>query len=45
MFEMCSVDNFTIQTHKIVAGKSWVMKLRKIDTEDMENELARDSND
>ena len=31
--------------HKIVVGKSWMIKLRKIDTEDMENELACDSND
>ena len=45
MFEMCSVYNFTKWTHKIVVGKSSVMKLWKIDTEDMENELACDSND
>ena len=45
MFETCSVDNFTKWTHKIAVGKSLVMKLQKIDTEDMENELACDSND
>ena len=45
MLEMCSVDNFTKWTHEIVVGKSWMMKLRKIDTENMENELACDSND
>ena len=45
MFEVCSVDNFTKSTHKIVVVKSWMMKLQKIDTEDLENELACDSND
>ena len=45
MLEMCSVYNFTKWTHKIVVGKSSVMKLWKIDTEDMENELACDSDD
>ena len=43
MFETCFVDNFTQWTHKIVVGKGWIMKLQKIDTEDMENELACDS--
>ena len=43
--EMCSVYNFTKWTHKTVVGKSRMMKLRKIDTEDMENELTCDSND
>ena len=42
---MCSVDNFLKLTHKIVVGKIWMMKLWKIDAEDMENELACDSND
>ena len=32
-------------TQKIVIEKNCVMKLRKIDTKDMENELACDSND
>ena len=45
MFEMCSVYNFTKWTHEIVVGKSSMMKLRKIDTDEMENELACDSND
>ena len=45
MFETFSVDNFTKRTHKTVVGKSWMMKLQKMDTEDMENELACDSND
>ena len=42
---MCSVYNFMKWTHKIVVGKSLMMKLWKIDTEDMENELACGSND
>ena len=42
---MCYDDNFTGWTRKIVVGKSWVMKLRKIDMEGMGNELASDSND
>ena len=42
---MCSVDNFTKWTHKIVVGKGLVMKLHKIDTGDMENELACGSDD
>ena len=45
MFEVCSVYNITKWTHKIVVEKSLMMKLRKIDTEDMENELAYESND
>ena len=45
MFEMCSADSFTKGTHNIVVGKSWMMKFRKIDTEDTENELPCDSND
>ena len=45
MFETCFVNDFTKLTHKIVVGKNWMMKLRKIDTEDMENELAYDRND
>ena len=45
MFEMCSVYNFTKWTHKIVGENGSMMKLRKIDTEDMVNELACDSND
>ena len=45
MFEMCSVYNFMKWTHKIVVRKSSMMKLWKIDTEDMENELAYGSND
>ena len=45
MFEMSSVYDFTKWTHKVVAGKSWMMKLWKIDTEDMENEMACDSNE
>ena len=45
MFEGCSVDNFTKWTHKIVVGESWMMKLWNMDMEDMENELACDSND
>ena len=45
MLEMCSFDNFLKLTHKIVVGKIWMMKLWKIDAEDMENELACDSND
>ena len=45
MFEMCSVYNFTKWTHKISGEKSSQMKLRKIDTQDTENELACDSND
>ena len=45
MFEVCSVYNITKWTHKIAVGKSLMMKLRKIDTEDMENELAYDRND
>ena len=28
----CSVENFRKWSHKIVVGKSWVMKLRKIST-------------
>ena len=44
MSETCSVDNFMKWTHKIVVGKSLVKKLRKIDTKDIENELACDSN-
>ena len=28
----CSVDNFMKWTHKVVVGKSWVMKLWKTDT-------------
>ena len=38
MFETCSINNFTKGTQKIVVGKSWMMKLRKIDTEDAEND-------
>ena len=45
MFKTCFVDNFTKWSQKIVVGKSWMMKLREIDTEEMENELACDSND
>ena len=45
MFETCSVNDFTKLTHKIVVGKNWMMKLRKIDTEDMEEELTYDRND
>ena len=45
MFEGCSVDKFTKWTHKIVVGESWMMKLWNMDMEDMENELACDSND
>ena len=43
--EMCSVDIVMKWTHKIVVEKSWMIKLRKIDKEDMENELAFGSND
>ena len=43
--EMSSIYNFTKCTHKIVVGKSRMMKLRKIETEDMENELACDRNE
>ena len=39
IFETCSVDSFTKWTHKTVVGKSWMVKLLKIDTED-QNELA-----
>ena len=45
MFEICFVNDFTKLTHKIVVGKNCMIKLRKIDTEDMENELAYDRND
>ena len=45
MFETCSADNITKWIYKIVVGKNLVMKLWKIDKEDMENELACDSND
>ena len=45
MFEMCSVYNFTKWNHKIVVEKSWMIKLQKIDTEDMVNEMACDGND
>ena len=45
MFETCSVDNFTKWTYEIAVGKNWMMKVWKIDTEDMDNELACDSND
>ena len=45
MFETCFVNDFTKLTHKTVVGKNWMMKLRKIDTEDTENELAYDRND
>ena len=45
MFQMCSVDNFMKWTHKIIIEKSWLIKLRKIDKEDMENEMACDSSD
>ena len=45
MFEAYSVENFTKRAHKIVVRKSWIKKLQKIDTEDIENELACDSND
>ena len=45
MFETCSVNDFTKLTHKIVVGKNWMMKLRKIDTDDMEEELTYDRND
>ena len=45
VFETCSAENFTKWTHKIVVGKYWIIKLRKIDTEDMDNELACGSND
>ena len=45
MFEVCSVYKITKWTHKIAVEKSLMMKLRKIDTEDIENELAYESND